>query len=269
MQRLRLVSIFWASWAVSLIAINWLPTPIGNQGLVNHPPSFHHPLGTSPTGVDLTLALLVAILKAQSFAVLATLLACCVALPLGMLTASVGNKFIWLVERNVATIFDSVSPIIVIAVILVVFPSASPAMMSIVLGFLGWTFLIGAVRRNTHDLLTSRHILMLKSIGFPRNRILFASILPEILFRLTPQAAALAAIFVGVMGSVEFLGLGARRSFSLGYMVLDSLDHLGAAPHYFIVTMLGAFIAVFLLSYAASALSLRLKLCSSVRFGAE
>src|SRR5207244_2621563 len=123
-------------------------------------------------------------------------------------------------------------------------PAIGPA---IVLGILGWTFLIGPVRRTALEQWSSRHAFMLRSMGYGKGRILATYVVPELAWRLSPQAAALGAVYVGAFGAVEFLGLGARRQSSLGYLVLDSLDHVQRFPHYFLASVTASLVAVFIL----------------------
>lgn len=241
----------WGAWAILALASPLIPSASPRIGLALQGPSLVHPLGTSPVGADLAWATAVAILRSHRFAILATCIALALALPLGLIAARKNNSSMVPAVRAFAAILDAISPIVIVAVALVSMPGLGSGGTAVLLGVLGWTFLFASARSAAVDVLRSSHVYALRALGYQPLRILATFVVPELLWRLSPHAAALATIYVGTLGGVEFLGLGLRREQSLGYLVLDGLDRVNQAPHYFLVSLGALLVAVFVLAWAS------------------
>jgi ABC-type dipeptide/oligopeptide/nickel transport system permease subunit len=242
-------------WAGALVTGFFAPAPAPDPTVALQPPSLAHPLGTTPVGADLLQTVATAAVRTQGFAVLATVLAVTIALPVGLAAAVVDRPALRAIERAVATVIDAVSPLVILAVLLVALPAVPPVGPAVILGVLGWTYLVGNVRRQAGRIWRSRHVLLLREMGYPTGDIVLGHLVPDLVSHLAPQLAALATVYVGALGAVEFLGLGARRQTSLGYLILDSLDYAGRSPHYFLAALAATAVAVFSLSWGAAQLA--------------
>jgi peptide/nickel transport system permease protein len=250
----RIIIFCWTCWAAAVILSPFLPDGAPSS-LTLAPPDLSHPLGTTPLGVDLLWTVSLAGLRAEAFAILAAVLACIIALPLGLLAARSRGNLVNDAFGIAATILDAISPIVILAVLLAALPDTPPVGLAAVLGLIGWTFLVGPIQRATLDLRASSEVYALRAIGYSRRQIFRTYLLPELTWRLAPQVTALATIYVGALGAVEFLALGMRRQQSLGYLVLDSLERLDQSPRYFVTSLATCLIAIFVLSAASISLA--------------
>ena len=245
---------WWAMWIAAVAISPWLPeavpssTPLGAPGI-------RHLLGSTPSGTDLLWTVSLAILRAQAFAVLSASLACVSAIPIGLFGALRNGHWISNVFGTAAIILDAISPIVILSVVLAALPDTSPVGLAIVLGIVGWTFLVNPIRHLTRELLLSQPVFSLRAIGYSNRQIVSYYIMPELGWRLAPHVIALATIYIGTIGAVEFLGLGMRRQQSIGYLVLDSLARLDQSPRYFTVCLAACVLAVFILGTASTLLA--------------
>jgi ABC-type dipeptide/oligopeptide/nickel transport system permease subunit len=196
-------------------------------------PATFHPLGLTPAGADLAWTLTLAVARAHAFAGLAVAAALIVAIPLGLLAGLRRNPLLERIELWFGRVIDSLGAFVIVAATLAISPGLSVFWIAIALGLVLWTAFVGMIRLAVIHETRREYFEAAVAMGLPRRRLLWHYLLPAIWRRLAPAALGVCALLVGALGAVDFLGLGAKREVSVGYLLYDSLGSLVASPGYF------------------------------------
>lgn len=116
------------------------------------------------------------------------------------------------------------------------------------LGALLWTAFVGLVQHVVIEENGREYYEAAITAGLTQRQLLHRYLLPAIWRRLAPQALGVAALLVGALGAVDFIGLGIKREVSVGYLLYDSLASLSAAPAYFVAAMAANIVVVAMLA---------------------
>jgi peptide/nickel transport system permease protein len=263
------LSTAWLILVVVLAALaNVLPLPEGRDPSktlttqVLLPPSFHngHLLGTDSQGLDVFAQLLFGARVSLTVGIGATVLAFVLGGVIGLVA---GYSRGW-VDRVVSFLTDVVIsfPALVLLLALVAFLTPNQLNVAIALGVLavpGYVRLTraNAIKMSSRDFVTASHTL-----GAPRRRIIFRTILPNVLPPMLAYSFITMSLLIVAEASLSYLGVGIQRPTpTWGNMIAAGQAQLNTHPS----LILAPATALFLTVLAANMLGQRLQ----TRWGAS
>jgi peptide/nickel transport system permease protein len=219
---------------IGAVAAPWI-TPhnpeVGNLRARLTPPTWTvrgeaaHPLGTDHLGRDV----LARLLYGSRITLLVGLLSVVIAGVLGILLGLVSGYYGGIIDRIVTIIMDIQMsfPFLTLAIALVAVLGPGLRNVIVVLGVSGWVLYSRIVRGEVMRLRESEYVEAARAIGARHMRIMFRTILPNILAPVIIVATFAFAQVVIVESSLSFLGIGVQPPTpTWGTMLSDAREYL-------------------------------------------
>lgn len=232
-DRAALVAVaFLVVLALVAVAAPWLsPAPPGRMdlGAVAQPPSATHWLGTDALGRDLVSRFLHGARTSLVAALQAVLIATVIGLPLGLTAGYARGATDTVLSRLNDAVMSTPALVLAVAVVAVLGPGLSNAMLAIGIVFAPSLFRIA--RAATIQVAGETHIEAARSIGCRPWWILGRHVLPNIAPPVVAQISLLAGVSMLAEASLSFLGLGVRPPTpSWGSLLREAFDNLYTSP---------------------------------------
>lgn len=191
----------------------------------NASPDGTHWLGTDSFGRDVLSRLLHAGQVSLLAAFVAVLFAAGVGVPLGLLAGYVGGRLDSVLSRVVDSMMAVPNMVLVFAIIGVMGPGLTQAMMAF--GLVSAPIFFRLCRAVASDLRSETFVLASRAIGCSRPRILFAHIMPNTMASLLVQISFMVGLAIVGEASLSFLGLGVQiPQASWGSMVKEAFEEI-------------------------------------------
>jgi peptide/nickel transport system permease protein len=188
-----------------------------------------HILGTDDLGRDHLIRLLYAGQVSLGIGFTAAFLALMIGLTLGI-TTGYYRGIVDDVTNWVITTLDSI-PQLFLLLIIAAFLSPGPAMLIIVLGLLGWTYITRLVRGEALSIREREYIVSARALGAPAWRIMFVHILPNLVSVVVITLAIDIGNLILTESALSFLGLGVKPPTpSWGNMLTNAKDFFTKGP---------------------------------------
>jgi ABC-type dipeptide/oligopeptide/nickel transport system permease subunit len=211
----------------------WLVSSPPNQmnlDAVSSPPSAAHWLGTDELGRDLVSRFLHGARTSLLAGLQAVVIALLIGLPLGLLAGYVGGFVDTVVSRVNDAVMSAPALVLAVAVVAVLGPGLTNAMLAIGIVFAPSLFRI--VRGATLQVRSETYIEASRAIGCRPSRIVVRHVLLNIITPVLAQVTILAGVSMLAEASLSFLGLGVRPPDpSWGSLLRDAFDNLYTAPY--------------------------------------
>jgi peptide/nickel transport system permease protein len=191
------------------------------------PPSTMHPFGTDDLGRDLLAATLQGGRTSIEVAAVATLLALCLGVTVGLL-AGLGPPAVDEAAMRFSEVVASL-PALLLAVLVAALFGGSTANLALVLGLTRWPSLARIVRVEVHALRRGEFLRSAVALGAGPGHLARRHLLPNLM---GPVAAAAAIVFGGAVvaeASLAFVGLGDPAATSWGQMAATGFALVGRA----------------------------------------
>ncbi|WP_220187228.1 ABC transporter permease [Pseudonocardia pini] len=217
---------------VALLAPWIAPSPpqAMNLDAVSSPPSAAHWLGTDELGRDLLSRFLYGARTSLLAALQAVVVALVIGLPLGLLAGYAGGFADTVLSRVNDAVMAAPALVLAVAVVAVLGPGLSNAMLAIGIVFAPSLFRI--VRGATLQVRGETYIEASRAIGCTPSRIVTRHVLLNIVPPVIAQVTILAGVSMLAEASLSFLGLGVRPPEpSWGSLLRDAFDNLYTAPY--------------------------------------
>jgi peptide/nickel transport system permease protein len=211
----------------------WLASSPPNQmnlDAVSSPLSAAHWLGTDELGRDLVSRFLHGARTSLLAGLQAVVIALLIGLPLGLLAGYVGGFVDTVVSRVNDAVMSAPALVLAVAVVAVLGPGLTNAMLAIGIVFAPSLFRI--VRGATLQVRSETYIEASRAIGCRPSRIVVRHVLLNIVPPVLAQVTILAGVSMLAEASLSFLGLGVRPPDpSWGSLLRDAFDNLYTAPY--------------------------------------
>jgi len=192
-----------------ILAGFFLPLPYNpihpNVYQLQLPPSRAHLFGTDDAGFDVFSRIIAASDHDLPLAMLGTLFAAVIGVPLGLLASSRGT-----LGGGIMRIVDAFQafPVLVVAVVLVTLAGNHLENVILAIGIINVPRFIRLVRSESLVLRASRFVEAAIAVGNPPARVLFIHVLPNVAATVLAQAALAVANAIIVIAGLNFLGVG-------------------------------------------------------------
>ena len=195
------------------------------------PPSWSYPLGTDQFGRDILSRLIVGSRVALAVGLGATLAASLVGVPLGLWAGYLGGKVDGLLMRGVDTLLAI--PPVLLAMALVAMTGPGSVNAGVVVAVVSLPQFARLARAGTLAQKSMAYAEAAVAMGASDGRIVFRTLLPNVLSPLVIQVPIAASRAILLEASLSFLGLGTQPPQpSWGLMVSESRNYMYAAPWY-------------------------------------
>lgn len=191
------------------------------------PPSWNYPMGTDDGGVDMLKAVVQAVRTSMTVVVWVVVLSSIIGLSLGLLAGYRGG----IVDDFVTRLTELVQAIPRFFLAMLVIALYGPGLNKIilVLGLTSWTLLTRVARAETLSLRQRPFVEASRSSGATSRRILLRHVLPNVLPRVTVVVMLMGSRVILIEAGLAFLGLGDRRTPSLGVLASNAQSFLRQA----------------------------------------
>ncbi|MET7335415.1 ABC transporter permease [Nonomuraea sp. NPDC005650] len=218
--------------AVALLAPVLAPSGYaqGDLSIVSSPPSSTHWLGTDELGRDVFSRFLYGARTSLFAAVQAVGVALLIGLPAGLIAGYVGGWVDTVLSRLNDAVMSAPALVLAVAVVAVLGPGLSNAMLAIGIVFAPSLFRI--VRGATLQVRAETYIEACRAIGCTPLRIMVRHVLLNIVAPVVAQVTILLGLSMLAEASLSFLGLGVRPPEpSWGSLLREAFDNLYVAPY--------------------------------------
>jgi peptide/nickel transport system permease protein len=183
----------------------WPPESGADLDAIYAPPSAEHWLGTDDTGKDVWVQIVNGGRDVIYTAVIAALISTVIAVTFGSLAGFIGG---WVDSIIVAItdIFLTIPPFPLLAVLATFVKLNNMTLLGVLLGVLGWPFLLRAVRAQTLSLKERDFIEAARALDLGTNHILFREMLPNMMSYIAISFTL--AVTNAVYGQVGLIFLG-------------------------------------------------------------
>lgn len=186
-------------------------------------PSGDHWLGTDAFGRDVLSRLMHAGRVSLLAGLLAVLFAAGIGVPLGLLAGFTGGRLDAVLSRLVDAMMAVPNMVLVFAIVGVLGPGLTQAMMAF--GLVSSPIFFRLCRAVSSDLRSETFIVASTAIGCSRTRVLLAHILPNTMAALLVQISFMIGLAIVGEASLSFLGLGVQiPQASWGSMVKEAFE---------------------------------------------
>ena len=242
-----LALLFLAAAAAPLLA-RYDPTEM-NKAAPLRVPSWANPMGTDQFGRDILSRLIYGSRIALAIGVGATLAAACLGVPIGLWAGFQGGLVDGIGMRGVDTLLAI--PPVLLAMGLVAMTGPGSLNAGIAVAVVGLPQFARLARAGTLGQKRMEYAEAAVALGATDGRILFRTILPNILSPIVVQVPIAASRAILLEASLSFLGLGTQPPEpSWGLMISESRNYMYAAPWYGVFP--GALIALTVLALSAA-----------------
>lgn len=162
---------------------------------------------------------------------------------IGLLAGYLGG---W-VDNVISRLLDSILafPILLFAIMILAFLGGTATNLIFTIGFIYMPYFARLSRGSTLSVKKREYVEASKSIGSSDLRIIFKSILPNILVPITVQISLALGVSMLVEANLSFLGLGVQPPTpSWGRMILESAIYIRLNPMYMIAPGICIFLAI-------------------------
>lgn len=218
--------------AVALLAPVLAPSDYieGDLTAVSQPPSATHWLGTDELGRDIFSRFLYGARTSLLAAVQAVAVALLIGLPLGLLAGYVGGAVDTVLSRINDAVMSAPALVLAVAVVAVLGPGLTNAMLAIGIVFAPSLFRI--VRGATLQVRAETFIEAGRAIGCTPLRLMVRHVLLNIVAPVVAQVTILLGVSMLAEANLSFLGLGVRPPEpSWGSLLREAFDNLYVAPY--------------------------------------
>jgi peptide/nickel transport system permease protein len=203
----------------------FLPSPLVlNLSVTLAPPGLSHPMGTDEYGRDI----LSRVLAGTMISVEVTLVVVIVGAIIGMLIGVVAGFFGGLVDEVLMRVTDMflAFPFLILAAAIATAIGRNLDATIIALTVVEWPWYARLARGQVLSLREHEFVLAARSLGASRRRLMFRSILPNVMPVLVTQATLDVGYVMLSMAGLSFLGIGAQPPApEWGSMILDALTY--------------------------------------------
>lgn len=217
---------------VALVAVFWTPhDPVRvqvSQALLD--PSWTHPLGTDPYGIDILSKIMAGAASCLQVGVIAVAIASIIGIPLGILIAMAPHAWWSKLLLRVSDLFYAF-PALLLAILLAAAVGASTVTAMVAIGIATIPVFVRMARAGTMQVMTRDYVASARVSGIGWPAIGASHVLPNIAPLLGVQASVSFAMAILAEAALSYLGLGASASTpTWGRMVFDAQRHLYTAP---------------------------------------
>lgn len=210
------------------------------------PPDMNHLLGTDSAGRDQLLRLLYGGRISLAIAYSASTLSILIGVTLGLMAGYYGGRVDTGLLWFIATL-ESVPSIFLLLVASTLF-SPSPAVLVLILSFLGWVGTCRLVRAEVYALKERDYVLAAHALGAPEWRVMFSHLLPNVLPLIIIALTTSAGVLILAESGLSFLGLGVQPPTpTWGNMLADARSFFSRGTY--LVVWPGMLIAVTVLCF--------------------
>ncbi len=243
---LVIVAIFVLAGAFAPVIAPFNPTEIhARDGL--HAPSTTYLLGTDHLGRDILSRLIYAARTSLLVAFGATVFACAIGTPLGLIAGYVEGFFDVAIMRLLDAILAF--PVILLAILVVATLGTRTSNLILTIGFVFIPYFTRLVRGNVLAVKSREFVEASRAMGASVPHIIGKVILPNVLSPIIVQASITMSLSVLIEASLSFIGLGVQEPTpAWGSMLQSSQLYLREAPWYVLAP--GACIFVSVLSFS-------------------
>lgn len=203
----------------------FLPDPLHQNLLVTlTPPSASHPMGTDEYGRDVLSRVLAGGLISMAI----SLIVVAVGVAIGMVIGVVAGFFGKLVDELLMRLTDMflAFPALILAAAIAAAIGRNLQATAIALCVVEWPWYARLARAQVLSLREHEFVLAARALGASRRRLMFRSILPNVMPVLLTQAAVDVGYVMLSMAGLSFLGIGAQPPApEWGSMILDALTY--------------------------------------------
>ena len=193
------------------------------------PPNLAHPFGSDALGRDVLSRVLFAYRVSLSVAVVSTLLAFVVGVPLGLYAGYHGGWVDTAIMRPIDMVLALPAMLLAVALIAIIGPGSNVATLAIAVIYM--PILARVVRASTLVVVSQTYIESARARGSRPLAIITRHVLPNAIGPAIVQATILMGFALQIEAALSFLGLGAQPpTSSLGVMLADGRDVLTQAP---------------------------------------
>jgi peptide/nickel transport system permease protein len=217
------------------------------------PPGPDYLLGADKQGRDIWSRLVYGAQNTLAGAFLVVLLAECIGVPLGLISAYYGGRTESVVMRGVDMVLAF--PGLILAILIVSTFGRGLAMSAVSLGVLYSPSIVRLVRSVTLVQKSQAYVEAARAVGFPGRRIVFRHILPNIASPIIVQTSIYLASAILDIAALSYLGLGVQPPYpDWGSMVSEGNSYLLLAPYTALFAGLITAIAVIAINLAGDGL---------------
>jgi peptide/nickel transport system permease protein len=209
--------------------------------------SIHEPLGTDGFGRSELSRAVYGARTSLSIGIGAVAVGMTVGLTLG-LVAGYGRGWADSVIGLMTDVLLSFPPLIVLLGLVAVLPRTATT-IALGLGFLVIPTFTRLARANTLVMAQREFVVVARSLGAPRLRILFREVLPNVIMPVLAYSFAFIALLIVAEGSLSYLGVGIQPPKpSWGRMIADGQPRFGDTPHLVFVPSAVMFLTILALN---------------------
>ncbi|GAH04459.1 unnamed protein product, partial [marine sediment metagenome] len=173
----------------------------------------------------------------------AVLFAMIIGISLGLISGYVGG---W-VDNVISRLLDSILafPVLLFAIMVLAFLGGTATNLVFTIGFIYMPYFARLARGSTLSVKKRDFVEASRSIGSSDFRIVFRSILPNIIVPITVQISLALGVSMLVEANLSFLGLGVQPPTpSWGRMILESAIYIRVNPYYMLAPGICIFLAI-------------------------
>lgn len=209
------VAIFGPWYAGEVLGMGPLDT---DSSALGQPPSADHPLGTTSSGQDVLVWMILGTRASMLVGVVSAVIGTAIALIAGLVAGYFGGWTDRFVNAFIL-VFNTMPTFAVLFMIAAIVPSASLLLVALIIGLLEWSGGARAIRAQALSLRNREFTTALKTSGESGWRIVFSESVPHLFGVLSPMILRLVSAGIAFQAAIAFIGIGDAGEPSWGLMI--------------------------------------------------
>ncbi|MEW5911309.1 MAG: ABC transporter permease subunit [Thermodesulfobacteriota bacterium] len=245
MTNIKIFSLVAAALLLFLVAPSFMPYNIGQPGQRLAAPSLSHWLGTDRLGRDVAYRSIAGIVFSLGRAITVLILAVAVGVTAAVLSTIYYRQGL---DRSLVILAETIRsfPFIILMLLFLAIKFPLSPIFVAYYWVPVWRLMRGALASQRHK----PYVLAASFFGWPKVRVIFSELLPNLWIRLFTNLPAILADILASLSALEFLGIGVEiRTPSLGGQLLDSVQLGFRAPWCWLPSLVGLVFLVWGLTF--------------------